>query len=146
MSLSKQEQWHTRAFDIFLRQQADVAFRWGENDCCLFAANSILACTGVDIATDFRGKYDSEESAFALIKTVTGGSTVADAAAYCAVAHGLVENTHPLMAKRGDLVVITNGDTTICGVVHLNGRHVVSVTDRGLVRLPISKVVRSWVI
>ena len=48
------------------------------------------------------------------------------------------------MAKRGDLVVIQNGTTFIAGVVHLNGRHVVSMSEKGLVRLPITKVVRSW--
>jgi hypothetical protein len=146
MPLPKVEHWQTRAFHNYLLDHAHTPFEWGVNDCCLFAANAIQTNTGVDIADDFRGKYTDEASAFALIKSVTGGTTVADAAAHCAAKHGLVENTHPLMAKRGDLVVIGNGDTLICGVVHLNGRHVVSVTDKGLVRLPISKVTRSWAV
>jgi hypothetical protein len=48
------------------------------------------------------------------------------------------------MAKRGDLVIIDNAGTLIAGVVHLNGRHVVSVSETGLVRLPITNVVRAW--
>ena len=142
--LNKIEHWATRSFHDFLLSRATAPFQWGTNDCCLFAADAILATTGTDIADDFRGLYNDETSAFALIQSVTGGTTVADAAAHCAAKHGLVENTHPLMAKRGDLVVIANGETFICGVIHLNGRHVVSVTEHGLVRLPITNVVRSW--
>jgi hypothetical protein len=110
----------------------------------MYPANAIQSFTGVDIAEDFRGKYHDEASAFALIKTITGGTTVADAAAYCANKHGLHEYAYPLMARRGDLVVIKNGDTLIAGVVHLNGRHVISVSQTGLVRLPITSVVRAW--
>jgi hypothetical protein len=144
--LPKNEHWLTRSFNQFLIANAKTPFAWGTNDCCMFAANAILANTGIDIATDFRGKYSDEASAFALIATVTGvtNPTVADAAAHCAAEHGLVEYKHSLMAKRGDLVVISNGGTLICGVVHLNGRQVISVSQSGAVRLPISNVVRSW--
>jgi len=86
---------------------------WGTNDCALFAANAILAITGTDIASDFRGKYSDEAGAFALIKSVTGGTTVADAAAWCAAKHGLVELAHPLQAQRGICWVVTNGRNLI---------------------------------
>ena len=146
MPLPRLEHWHTRAFHDFLLNEVNQPFVWGTRDCCLFAADAILAYTGVDIADDFRGKYADEDSAFALIQSVTGGTTVAAAAAHCAAKHGLLEHEYPLMAQRGDLVVIANGDTLIAGVVHLNGRHVVSVTEHGVVRLPITKVVRSWAV
>lgn len=142
--LTKVLHWETRAFNAFLRDEAKQPFQWGVRDCCLFPADAIKAITGVDIASDFRGKYTDETSAFALIKSVTGGTTVADAAAYCATKYGMTENTHPLMAKRGDLVVIQNGSNLIAGVVHLNGREVVTTGPDGLVVLPITKVVRSW--
>ncbi len=144
MSLNKPDHWRERHFHTFPLERARDPFEWGTNDCCLFPANAIQAITGVDIAADFRGKYADEASAFALIQSITGGLTVADAAAYCAAKHGLVENAHPLMAQRGDLVVMKSGDTLICGIVHLNGRHVVTVATSGLVRLPITTVVRSW--
>jgi hypothetical protein len=138
--------WDVATLDKHLRDHAKTPFAWGSNDCCLFPANAIQAHTGVDLADDFRGKYSTEVEAFALIKSVTGGTTVADAAAHCAKKYGLTEYPHPLMAKRGDLVVVQNGDTLICGVVHLNGRHVISVSVKGLVRLPISSVVRAWAV
>ena len=72
MGLTKKEHWDTRAFNQYLLDKKDSEFAWGENDCCLFAANSILAITGTDIADDFRGKYTDEASAFELIGIVTG--------------------------------------------------------------------------
>ena len=110
------------------------------------AANAILSHTGVDLASDFRGKYHDEASGLAIMKSVTGSESVADAVAYCAKKHGLIEYEHPLSAKRGDLVLVKNGDTVICGVIHLNGKHVISVGPKGLVRLPITAVVRAWAV
>src|SRR5690348_10475155 len=118
MPLKKHEHWQTRHFHAFLMERCDQPFAWGTNDCALFAADAILANTGTDIAAEFRGLYTTERGAFEAIWKVTGGSTVADAAAYCASKHGLVEHEHPLMAKRGDLVVVENGGSFIAGVVH----------------------------
>lgn len=128
----------------FLLERAKSPFIWGARDCCLFAADAIFKMTGTDIADEFRGEYHDEKSAFALIKRVTGGQTVADAAAYCAEKFGLPEWDQPMKAQRGDLAVIENAGRLIAGVVHLNGRHVVSINESGLVRLPISKIKRAW--
>lgn len=145
MTLTRKQHWDTRAFHDFLVARAEAPFEWGTNDCALLAADGIQAMTGVDIAADFRGKYHDEASAMQAIHDVCGGTSVADAAAYCAKNHGLVEWTHPLLARRGDLVIVRNGDgSLIAGLVHLNGRHVVSVGEKGLLRLPIRSIVRSW--
>jgi hypothetical protein len=146
MALQRAKHWATRAFHEFLlaRAKTPFAWSWGTNDCCLFAADAVQAITGVDIADDFRGLYDDEASAFALIAKVTGGTTVADAAAHCAVKHGLVELQHPLKAQSGDLVVMENGGQLIAGIVHLNGRLLISVAAAGPVRLSILSVVRAW--
>jgi hypothetical protein len=145
MPLARHEHWDTRAFHQFLIDRKTKPFEWGVNDCALFAADGVLAFTGIDLAADFRGKYSDEAGAMGAIKSITGGSTVADAAAYCAARHGLAEWTHPLMAKRGDLVVISNtGGGAIAGLVHLNGSEVVSVGESGMTHFPIKSVVRSW--
>lgn len=129
----------------FLATRENSPFEWGHNDCALFAADAIEACTGTDIAEVFRGKYDSESSALATIREVTGGTTVADAAAYCAENFGLAEYQYPLLAKRGDLVIVTNRDgRDIAGIVDLSGRHVASPGEEGLVRFPITDVKRAW--
>ncbi|MGC1781755.1 MAG: hypothetical protein WA708_04490 [Acidobacteriaceae bacterium] len=146
MPLKRTEHWATREYHKFLLARAKTPFAWGTNDCCLFPADAIEAFTGVDLASDFRGKYHDEASAFALIKSVANGTTVADAAAYCAAKHGLAERKYPLMAQRGDLVTIENAGSLIAGIVHLNGRHVVSVGASGLLRMPITNVKRAWAV
>ncbi|WP_420239268.1 DUF6950 family protein [Telmatobacter bradus] len=145
MALGRQKHWATRAYHNFLLERAKVPFAWGSNDCALFAADGILANTGVDIAADFRGKYTDEAGALAAIKAITGGTTVADAAAWCAQKHGLAELAHPLTARRGDLVVF-EGQTgsLVAGLVHLNGSSLVSVGEAGLYQFSIRRVKRAW--
>lgn len=144
MSLTRVQHWDTRALHGFLLERADQPFAWGVNDCALFAADAVQAATGTDIAAEFRGLYTDEDGALAAIRELTGGSTVADAAAWCAARHGLSEWQHPLCAQRGDLVVAENGGRLIAGIVHLSGRHVVTMAAEGLVRLPITAITRSW--
>jgi uncharacterized membrane protein len=144
MPLKRTEHWATREFHLFLKARATMKFAWGTNDCALFAADGVQSFTGTDLAAEFRGKYSTEAGALATIKSVTGGATIADAAAWCATKHGLVELVHPLMAQRGDLVICTDAGRDISGLVHLSGRHIVAVGADGLLRLPITNVVRAW--
>lgn len=144
MPLKRTQHWATREYHQFLLDRAHTPFTWGANDCCLFPADAIKAFTGTDIAADFRGKYNDQPTALAAIKNIAGGHTVADAAAWAAKKHGLVELEHPLMAQRGDLVVLQDSGNTIAGIVHLNGRHVIAVGEQGLKRFPISSIQRAW--
>ena len=147
MPLTRTPHWATRELHQFLLDRAPLPFAWGTNDCSLFAADAIQSFTGVDLAADFRGKYTDEASAMALVKKVTGTGTIESAAAYCAQKQSLSEYQHPLMAKRGDLALVQNGDTgVISGIVHLNGRHVVTVGQRGLLRISILHIKRAWAI
>lgn len=136
--------WNERPFHDFLMARARTPFVWGEHDCALFAADGVKAITGVDIAADFRGKYADEVSALASIKAICGGTSVADAAAWCAAKHTMPEWRAPLFAQRGDLVVLEESGRMIAGLVHLNGRHVVCAGENGLHRLPITAIVRAW--
>jgi hypothetical protein len=149
MPLTRTIYWDTREYHDFLLAQAKAPFEWGVNDCCMFPANGIQAFTGIDIAADFRGKYTNQASAIAAIKSVAGGASVADAAAWCAAKHGLVEYPKPLYAQRGDLVVMANPaqgafDQDIAGLVHLSGSKLVTVGEGGLVVMDIRFVKRAW--
>lgn len=144
MPLKRIEHWQTRAFNQFLIERRHTPYQYGANDCALFAADGILAQTGTDIASDFRGKYHDQASALATIKSVCGGTSVADAAAYCATKHGLEELTHPLSAQRGDLVVVENDGNLVAGLVHLNGRGIAVVGEKGWFLVPITSVKRAW--
>lgn len=144
MQLKRHLHWATRHYHGFLLERARTPFVWGSHDCALFAADGVLAMTGIDIASDFRGKYSDEAGAMALIKQLTGGDTVADAAAWCAQKHALAELPHPKTAQRGDLTVFL-GQTgaMVAGLVHLSGQ-LVAMGEGGLYRFPISKVLRAW--
>ena len=144
MPLTRTLHWATQELHAYLVAHNQDTFSWGTNDCCLFAANAIQAMTGVDIASDFRDKYTTELGAMKAIKDVSGGSSVEDAAVYCATKHGLVEWSAPLLAQRGDLVLVQDADRLIAGVVHLNGKHVISIGEQGLKRLPLTSVTRAW--
>lgn len=142
--LTRTHSWAIKELHDFLLSNYKTAFKWGVFDCCLFASSAIQSFTGVDIASEFRGKYTTKLGASKAIKSITGGTTAEDAVAYVANKHGLVEYQHPLCAKRGDLVVFNNSADVIAGIVHLTGRHVISVSEEGLVKLPITSIKRAW--
>lgn len=144
MPLTRTDHWATREFHDFLMSRHKMPFAWGTNDCCMFVADAIKSFTGVDIADDFRDRYTDAASAFQTIKSVTGGTTVADAAAHCASKHGLQELSSPLLAQRGDLVLVQEGSELIAGIVHLSGRHIAVVGEEGLKRKPITEAKRAW--
>lgn len=144
MPLIRVDYWDTRSFHQFLVERARAPFAWGTNDCALFVADGIEAITGVDIAADFRGKYHTEQEAFDLIREITGGETIAAAAAWCAAKFGMLETPTPLYAQRGDMVVLPDEDRLIAGLVHLNGRDIVAVGENGLKRIPLAAATRAW--
>lgn len=148
MPLTRCKHWDVEAFHDFLVANQKAPFVWGSHDCALFAANAIQSYTGVDIADDFRGLYSNQSGAFGLIHAITGGSTVEDAAAWCAAKHGLIEWEYPLCAQRGDLAIVHQSvpnqqDRIVAGVIHLGGDFV-TVGESGLLRFPITAVRRSW--
>jgi hypothetical protein len=138
------EHWATRSYDRFLISRAFTPYKWGENDCALFVADGIEAITGVDIAADFRGKYDDQASAMKAIKTIAKGKTIADAIAFCAAKYSILEWHQPLFAQRGDIATFNNEGRLICGLIHLNGRDIVAPGDSGLQRFPITLIDRAW--
>ena len=144
MPLTRFPNWDLKGLGPYLYAHASDPFVWGRQDCCLFAANAIQSFTGVDLADAFRDRYTDEASAFELVKRLTGGETVADAAEYCAGKHGLTEWKFPLQAQRGDLVVVENAGRTIAGVVDLSGRFARSMADSGPIQLPLTAVKRAW--
>ena len=149
IKLARVQHWATRAFHDFLLARANEPFAWGSHDCALFAADGIQALTGVDIAADFRGKYSDEAGAIAAIKSIANGTTVEEAAAYCAAQHNLAEWKSPLLAQRGDLVTLEDDGRIIAGLIHLSGRHIVAAGETGLKRILIhdgttSPIRRAW--
>jgi hypothetical protein len=144
--MNRDEKW-VEKLDALLFERREWPFAWGSHDCALFACDAILAMTGVDLAADFRGKYSSEATAAEAMQAFCGkqGATIEDVAEKVCAQHGLEELEHPLLARRGDVVIFDSdrwGATL--GIVALDGRHVVGAGTFGLERVPITKIERAW--
>jgi hypothetical protein len=133
--------WNT-ALAEFIHERLTSPFVWGQNDCCLFACDAVLAMTGVDLAASFRGKYSDTKSAYKLIKSYAGGglSEFADKVA----AENSIQEVGLNYATGGDVVLVTGDQGDTLGVVELNGRDVVATGPEGLMRLPRANWKKAW--
>ena len=62
----RREDWPMRLSGA-LESARNQPFQWGAHDCALFAADCVLAMTDRDFAAEFRGTYDSKDSAAAVL-------------------------------------------------------------------------------
>lgn len=105
----------------------------------MFASDAVLAMTGTDIATNFRGKYSAAEGAFGIL----GQDDVGDFAARELAAQGFKE-IGKMFAQRGDLALINNGGNEALGIVSLDGTEVWAAGEFKLERVPYSEILRAW--
>ena len=63
--------WRERLHALVLERRR-MPFAWGENDCCLWAADAVLIQTGQDPAATWRGTYATEAEAVALLASLGG--------------------------------------------------------------------------
>lgn len=113
-------------------------FCWGMHDCALWAASTVDAMCGSEIAARFRGRYDSERTAFAFLIS-QGWASLLDAACECV---GQKPMRRVLRASRGDLVwmpagIISESATGCLGVVGPDGA-VLAPGNLGLEHLSLS--------
>ena len=73
--MKRANDWPTELAN-FLLTTRKTPFKWGENDCCLFAANAILAMGGDDVAKDVRGHYTTAIGARRIMKNLGAASVV----------------------------------------------------------------------
>lgn len=139
------QDWPTLLFHFIESRRAEP-FRWGRNDCCLFACDGILAQTGLDPAAKmFRGKYRDALGAARLVRK--HGGVEAIAAQVCA-AHGWPELLTPSLAQRGDVVGTRQLNEKLAGFdMELGiciGADAAFTGLEGLVFLPLKDCVRAW--
>ena len=124
--------WRER-LDALIAARMPAPFAWGTHDCCLFAADAVLAQTGEDPAAEFRGTYADARQALELL-TELGGLT--------AVAGRAGEPVQALCAQVGDI-----------GLVEHDGRELLAVcagpvwlvpAEQGLAALPIDAATSAW--
>jgi hypothetical protein len=140
--MTRAHDWEIRLSE-FLVENQDKPFVWNENDCCTFACNAALAMTGVDLAADFRGRYDSDLSAARVIIAFTSGGDLEDLAVKVAQQFGL-EEVAPLFARRGDIVLVpeeTPNGRKALAIVGMDGWSLVGPGPR---RYELKDALRAW--
>lgn len=120
-----------------LKNHKDQPFVWGKNDCCLFAANTVLATTGKDLAAEFRGKYRTKMGAARILKK-HGYQSIEQL-----LNAKLGTPIAPLTATTGDVALIENYDQErSAGIVFRSSVYCVGL--RGLIQVPLSSVIYVW--
>ena len=109
------------------------AFEWGTNDCCMFVFRVAEAITGIDYAKPYRGYKTSKGAARRLLK-YGGVEGVAN--------NSFGESKKPLLAKRGDPVLVKSNDDLALGVCV--GDKIAVVTETGLVLISMREAINAW--
>lgn len=116
----------------FVETRRSQPFAWGSNDCCLFASDWIMLCTGFDPAEKIRGTYSTALGASRILRSLGG---VQGVVTKLGEPLGL-QPVNPQMAQRGDLTMQDNGQGSCLGIVL--GQLAAFVGKNGLVFLPYS--------
>lgn len=110
-----------------------VPFAWGRNDCCLWAADAVLATTGTDHAAGIRGTYSTAAEAVRVVAEL-GGMEAIGARAGAAIP--------PLMAAEGDIGLIDadgRGMLAVCA-----GQGWLAPAALGLALYPLDAARMAW--
>jgi hypothetical protein len=108
-------------------------FEWGQNDCCLFAANAVEVITGTDPAKKYRG-YKTKLGAAKKLK---------DLGIEGAWSKEFGDPINPKLCKRGDVVLFQNGQEQSIGVCM--GTKFAAIAEEGLIMLDMQKhAIMGW--
>lgn len=124
--------WPTQLANFLLEKQKQP-FEWGNNDCCLFAADAILSMGGQDVAKDVRGRYKTAIGAHRIMKKLGAGSLVELLTQRLGQPDGVI--------TRGSIIVVDSNGEQVAGVFYQKPW---ALTERGLQSMPLESVVQSW--
>lgn len=130
----RQGDWGT-ALAEYLEWCKDKPFVWGKHDCCLFAANAVVAMGGQDYAAEFRGKYTTAIGSARALKKYGQGDIASTLTAK------LGQPCARLQARRGDFALLENDGNPALGIV-FNGVWYVGLN--GLIKLPLNAASTFW--
>lgn len=129
--------------DAFIAARRALPFVYFEQDCAHIAADWVLEKTGADPLADLRVPADEPRSLLALMRHVRAAGGMAAMAA-----ERLGATIPPLMAQRGDIVLVKSGRPIgrVSGYTFgiCTGSNVVVPDTNGLVFWPISTGVHAW--
>jgi hypothetical protein len=121
----------------YIDRKRNEPFAWGVNDCCLFGADWIQLCTGLDPAATLRGTYDRALSGVRVLEKHGGliGTieTHMEPLGFKPIGQGF--------AARGDIVIFDTGNGDSAGI-NL-GNHSAFVSKNGLIFAPNAEIKNS---
>jgi hypothetical protein len=130
--MARLHDWQMR-FAEFARGRRNEPFAWGSNDCCLFAADAVIAITGEDPAKDLRG-YSTALQAARIVKAHGGMAQMATTL--------LGPQISPLMANVGDVVLVDIEGRDALGVC--NGTSVIGPGPDGMTSCGMGFAKAAW--
>jgi len=129
-SLMRLEGWESKMAKAL---EETGAFEWGTNDCCMFVFRVAEAISGVDYAKPYRGYKTAKGAARRLLKH-GGVEGVA--------INSFGEPKKPLLAKRGDAVLVKSVDDLTLGICV--GDKIAVVTETGLILISMREAINAW--
>lgn len=132
-AMTRLPDWHARLIDL-IEARKTQPFAWGINDCCLWPADAVLAMTGRDPASAYRGAYANARAAQTALARVGG---LVGAGALCG------EPIPPLCAQVGDVGLVSSNGKRDAGAVCI-GTHWLAVVKDGLGPIELSAARLAW--
>jgi hypothetical protein len=134
--MKKKEHWPV-LMATYLQSVRHQPFAWGSFDCCMFAADCVVAMTGTDPAAAFRERYNSASTAALALRNYAGAGLIATMDKI-AEAHGWQKVDNVLRLQRGDVVLgspaVLGGDHGLEATVGIcAGTISLFVGDKGLI-------------
>jgi hypothetical protein len=127
------QDWPSRLFAA-IEDKKTAPFAWGVNDCCLFAADIVLAITGNDYAAEYRGQYDSQLTAAQALRDLGEGDLLS-------TIDSKFSRIPLLQARRGDLVALQTAEGPALGIC---AGTCYFVGPAGMFQYPLSGCVTAW--
>lgn len=129
--MTRLHHWQT-AYAAFMAERLAMPFAWGTNDCAIFAADCVLAITGVDVALPELRGHTTELQAARVLKAHGGVVGIATSA--------LGEPVSSVFANVGDVVLCSADGRDMLAMC--NGSTAMAPGPRGLV--PVAMGAQCW--
>jgi hypothetical protein len=118
----RRDDWEA-GLNAVIERHRDAQWQWGKTDCWMMAMEAYEAVTGAVLLPKLRG-YASEKAGYKLF-TKYGFKTMID------VLESVLAPVPVMMAKRGDIALISHNGGLSCGVVTTIGIAVRCLWDDG---------------
>jgi hypothetical protein len=131
-SLTTPSAWRQR-LGVLIQDRMTTPFEWGSQDCCLWAADCVLAVSGVDYAAPFRGRYSTAAGALEMLLAAGGLVALADQVG---------PRISALMASFGDIGIVQLEDRQLLAVCA--GEVWLAPAAAGLAARPLPEALVAW--